>query len=218
MSLLSVSPAGQTKCPQTVPRMFFRRQEAFPPHKVFPVIQKDHSTACSPCQTFSGLMWKRWFWLTRWEETNPSVILTSHRSWFLSHVPSLPIFLALGSWGLLWVPPRWDTPGPSRAWGSTPHLPLRAAFGNLKLILTASVHPFWRRKCLRACLTQRAEPSTDTAPDEGNECFVYDRFLFLFPRFRSKLLQKRRQNLRCLARHYSSSNLGAADQRVRDSS
>lgn len=44
-------------------------------------------------------------------------------------------------------------------WSASPHLPPRAAFGNPKPILTLSVHPLRRRKCLRACFTQ---PSTDT--------------------------------------------------------
>jgi len=80
-----------------------------------------------------------------------------------------------------------------------PHLQLRAGVRNIELIEIAFVHPFWKRKCLTACFTQWAEQthsaSADRAPDEGNECFVYDRSLFLFPRFRSKLLQKCRQNL-----------------------
>lgn len=76
---------------------------------------------------------------------------------------------------------------------------LRAGTGNFTLIKIAIVHPFWKRKCLTACFTQGAEQicsvSAGKAPNRGNECFVDDRSLFLFPRFRSKLPQKCRQNL-----------------------
>ena len=138
--------------------------------------------------------------------------------------------------GLLWVPPWLELmptmgyicSGPSCTSllavhvAAIPCLQLRAGVRNFKFIKITFVHPFWKRKCLTACFTHRAEQthsaSADRAPEERNEYFVYDRFLFLFPRFRSKLLQKCRQNLQYLPQHYSSSNLGATDQHVKDSS
>lgn len=164
--------------------------------------------------------------------TNHRETLTNRGSRFLGEVPLLPVFLPLVSCQegfavggtAAWTDAHsgWRLLGPSRACGCGTAPRLRAGVGKFKLIKTLFVHSFWTRKCLTACFTHRAEQahsaSVDRAPDERNECFVYDRFLFLFPRFRSKLLQKCRQNLQYLPQNYSSSSLGAADQHVKDSS
>lgn len=141
-----------------------------------------------------------------WDETNHCRTLTKSSSWFLSKVPSFlfSVPVSLSRKGLLWVPP-WCELMPMVGYictslsavhvAVTPSLQLRPGVGNFKLIKIALVHPFWNRKCLTACFTYHVEQTHSAKADEGNECFVYDRFLLLFPRFRSKLLEKFRQNM-----------------------